>query len=193
MIVTWEHSEIRTGVWNVTFLNAKGDYELTGPHPVQGVGSICGVDFYFRAKSNEWEFETNDPKGWLYPEGDIQAMQRRGRCESADTMPLEKAAQTICECVTEFVSKLRQSSTLREEDVRIDVGRASHGGDCMRIQHVPTGIERWHPGPLSGVDRDKLVDGWLREIKGELIEKGLAEYLVPEYARKNRRQSRRRN
>ena len=60
---------------------------------------------------------------------------------------------------------------LREEEVRIDAGLASHGGDFMRIEHLPTGIERWHPGPLASVNRHELVQGWLAEIEAELKEK----------------------
>ncbi len=36
---------------------------------------------------------------------------------------------------------------LREEDLRIDRGRASHGGDFVRLTHVPPGVARSHPGP----------------------------------------------
>jgi len=68
----------------------------------------------------------------------------------------------------------------REDDVRIDVGRASHGGDFMRLVHVRTGIMRLHPGPLANIDRRELVERWCAEIEGELQEKGLSRHLVAE-------------
>ena len=106
MTVTWDHREVRPGFWNVTFLNVKGGYELTGPHPVQAVGSIAGVDFYFRAKSGHWEFETNDERGWLFPIDDKRGFQRRGRCLDGDTMPYQKAAEIIAACATELLSQI---------------------------------------------------------------------------------------
>lgn len=46
---------------------------------------------------------------------------------------------------------------LREEGIRIDAGRASHGGDFLRLVPVPTGMERIHPGPLKGANRHEIV------------------------------------
>jgi len=68
---------------------------------------------------------------------------------------------------------------LKENDIRIDVGRASHGGDFTRMIHVPTGIERVHPGPLKGVNRRELERGWLSEIESELKARGLVQYILP--------------
>jgi hypothetical protein len=67
---------------------------------------------------------------------------------------------------------------LREDDLRFDVGRASHGGDFMRVTHLPTGLSRCHPGPLRNVNRHELVKGWLAEIEDELRRTGLSQYLV---------------
>ncbi len=68
---------------------------------------------------------------------------------------------------------------LREEDLRFDRGRASHGGDFIRLTHVPTGLSRSHPGPLRGLDQHSLVEAWLGEIEAELRSKGLSQHIVP--------------
>ncbi len=80
---------------------------------------------------------------------------------------------------------------LREEDLRFDRGRASHGGDFMHLTHVPTGLSRSHPGPLQGLDRQSLVEAWLGEIGAELRSKGLSQHVVPAYRARNTRQRRR--
>ena len=79
---------------------------------------------------------------------------------------------------------------LREEDVRIDIGCAL-GGSFFRIVHVPTGISRMHAGPLRGVNQHELQRQWLAEIEAELQQRGLDEYIVPDYRTKNTRQRRR--
>ncbi|TWT31405.1 hypothetical protein [Blastopirellula retiformator] len=75
---------------------------------------------------------------------------------------------------------------LREEEIQIQIGRGSHGGDFLRVVHTPTGIERLHPGPLAGVNRHELTQQWLEEMETELIAKGLHQYVVPNYPAKNR-------
>ncbi len=80
---------------------------------------------------------------------------------------------------------------LREEDLRLDLGRASHGSDFLRVTHVPTGVSRFHPGPLRGLDRHALVQTWLGEIEAELRSRGLAEHIVPAYRTNSTRQRRR--
>ena len=67
---------------------------------------------------------------------------------------------------------------LPDNDLRIDIGRASHRGDFMRLKHVPTGLSRCHPGPLGSINRRALVENWRAEIKAELRERGLSQYLV---------------
>ncbi len=79
---------------------------------------------------------------------------------------------------------------LREEDVRIDVGRAIHGGDFTRLVHVPTGLVREHPGPLRGVNRHELEQRWRAEIEAELLQRGLHQYIVAEYRTKTTKQRR---
>lgn len=79
---------------------------------------------------------------------------------------------------------------LREEDLRLDIGRASHGGDFLRLTHMPTGVSRSHPGPLRGLDQHALVQSWLGEIEAELRSKGQPQHIVPAYRTKNTRQRR---
>lgn len=67
---------------------------------------------------------------------------------------------------------------LRDEDVRVDVGRASHGGDFMRLVHLPTGIERTHSGPMRGLNQREVRLRLLKEIEAELRERGLTQYFV---------------
>lgn len=76
---------------------------------------------------------------------------------------------------------------LREEDIRIDIGRAAHGGNFLRMLHAPTGISRFHPGPLADLSLCELQQTWLKEIEAELLAKGLTEYIVPEDLTKSRR------
>ncbi|PQO44728.1 hypothetical protein [Blastopirellula marina] len=83
-------------------------------------------------------------------------------------------------------AKIRELRMLREEEIRIETGRASHGGDFLRLVHVPTGSERIHPGPLKGVKRHELMQQWLAEIEADLIARGLHQYVVPAYPTKNR-------
>lgn len=68
---------------------------------------------------------------------------------------------------------------LRDEDIRCDLGRASHRGDFLRLVHTPTGVSRYHPGPLRGVDQQTLIRTWLGEIEAELIAKGLRHHVDP--------------
>ena len=70
---------------------------------------------------------------------------------------------------------------LREEDIRIDVGRAQHGGDFMRMVHTPTGVERSHPGPLKDVNCYELQKRWLIEIEADIAARGLLQHIVKAY------------
>lgn len=82
---------------------------------------------------------------------------------------------------------------LREEEIRIDTGRAGDGYDFIRFVHVPTGIQRFHPGPLRDVNRHQLIERWLQEIEEELKEKGMTEYIIPDYHKKTTSQVRRKS
>jgi hypothetical protein len=54
-----------------------------------------------------------------------------------------------------------------DDDIRIDIGRASDG-DFTRMIHIPSGIERQHPGPLKDVNCVELYARWRSEIEDEL-------------------------
>jgi hypothetical protein len=70
---------------------------------------------------------------------------------------------------------------LRGEDIRMERGRASHGGDFLRLTHVPSGISRSHPGPLgAGNKQHLLISSWLFEIEAELLARGLTQYIFPD-------------
>ena len=84
----------------------EGEYELTGGYLLQCVGVIQNIDFYLRAKDQEWEFETNDEKGWLFPANDRRAFQRCGKYKQSDGLPNQKAAEIIAICVAEFLDQL---------------------------------------------------------------------------------------
>jgi len=82
---------------------------------------------------------------------------------------------------------------LREEDIRMERGRASHGGDFLRLTHVPSGISRSHPGPLgTGNKQHLLISTWLSEIEAELRAQGLTQYIVPGHPAKRGGPKRRR-
>ena len=70
---------------------------------------------------------------------------------------------------------------LRDEDIRIERGRASHGGDFIRLTHMPTGILNEHPGPLKGANQQRLISAWLSEIEAELQAKGFAQFIIPDH------------
>jgi hypothetical protein len=73
---------------------------------------------------------------------------------------------------------------LREEDLQIDRGRASHGGDFLCLTHIPTRVSRLQPGPLRGINQHRLMQSWLSEIETELQAKGLTQHIVPAYRTK---------
>lgn len=67
---------------------------------------------------------------------------------------------------------------LNVDDIRVDTGRASHSGDFRRMIHLPTGIIRYHPGPMHNVNWEELKRQWLREIEAEVLDRGLSERVV---------------
>jgi hypothetical protein len=69
---------------------------------------------------------------------------------------------------------------LRQQDIRFERGRGSHG-DFFRVTHVPTGISRYHPGPLTGVNQRLLISSWISEIEAELRAEGLTQYIVEDH------------
>jgi hypothetical protein len=78
---------------------------------------------------------------------------------------------------------------LREEDLVISRGRASHGGDFLHLRHEPTGITRHHAGPLTGVNVHKLLQEWHQQIEDEILSRGLTQFTVAAYQTKKTWQS----
>ncbi len=77
---------------------------------------------------------------------------------------------------------------LREEDVSVIRGRASHGGDFVRLIHVPTGFSREHGGPLRDINVNALLAKWQQEIEEQLVKEGRTEFVLPAYRTKSTRQ-----
>ena len=74
---------------------------------------------------------------------------------------------------------------LRDEDIQMERGRASHGGDFLRLTHIPSGISRSHLGPLGTANKQHLlISSWLSEIAAELRAQGLTQYIIPEHRTK---------
>ena len=81
---------------------------------------------------------------------------------------------------------------LRDEDIQMERGGASHGGDFLRLTHTPTGISRFHPGPLGTSSKQHLlISFWLSEIGAELRARGLTQYIILEHRSKQGRPRRR--
>lgn len=93
------------GLLRVQFPEVGGDYELTcSPALVQAVGRCCDVDFYFRAKYGEWEFESEDEHGRPFPEGDLRRFARAGTFdeEKPGAMDVEWARRILRRCLAEW-------------------------------------------------------------------------------------------
>jgi hypothetical protein len=67
---------------------------------------------------------------------------------------------------------------LRDEEIRVDVGRID-GGSFVRVTHVPTGKVR-RGGPLHGESPDAAAKRLRSELEDELRTLGLTEYVVGE-------------
>jgi hypothetical protein len=78
---------------------------------------------------------------------------------------------------------------LREEDIHIKEGRCV-GGTFLEVVHLPSGISRSN-GPIGAVSQHQLVSAWKHEIETELIERGLSQYIVPDFRTKQTRKRRR--
>ena len=71
--------ESSRGLHRASFPEVGGGYELTASSSlVQAVGDFDGIDFYFRAKYGEWEFQTEDKQGHSFPGGHANFFVRRG-------------------------------------------------------------------------------------------------------------------
>jgi hypothetical protein len=71
---------------------------------------------------------------------------------------------------------------LKEHDIVVERGRGGYGGDFLRLEHVPTGKSRKHPGPLGNTDQRALLMSWLSEIEAELQAEGLTQYIDAEHS-----------
>ena len=100
--------EDRPDFRRVEFTDAGGGYELTCDwHLAQAVGAFKGIQFYFRAKHGEWEFETEDEFGHSYPPNDLRNFVRRIRFDASPTnaMSIDWAAQLIGKCLSEIQAR----------------------------------------------------------------------------------------
>lgn len=73
---------------------------------------------------------------------------------------------------------------LRQEDIRIDVGRCV-GGTFLRVTHIPSGVTR-HKAPLCCESSREVAERFLREIERELVDRGLSCHVFPAYRKKYR-------
>jgi hypothetical protein len=97
--------ERRPGFQRASFPEVGGGYELTAQWPlVQAAGDFAGIDFYFRAKHGEWEFETEDKVGHSFPPGDPNHFVRRGTYDPAKpgAMSLDWSLRILRKCFEEF-------------------------------------------------------------------------------------------
>lgn len=100
-----EMLESGTGVHRASFLDVEGEYELTTGWPItQAVGNLEGVDFYFRAKNGEWEFQTVDKNGHSFPGGHPYYFVRRGMYDEAkpNALTIEWSLRKLRKCIGEF-------------------------------------------------------------------------------------------
>jgi hypothetical protein len=101
--------ESRPGLYRASFPQVGGGYELTACWPlVQAVGDFNGIDFYFRAKGGEWEFQTENKQGHLFPDGHPNHFLRRGSYDEAkpNAMTIEWSLRILKKCFVEFWDRL---------------------------------------------------------------------------------------
>lgn len=72
---------------------------------------------------------------------------------------------------------------LRQEELQIDIGRCV-GGSFIQVTHVPTGVSR-NKGPFGGESSHCIKNRFLDEIEQELIARGLTQYVVAAYRKRN--------
>lgn len=93
------------GFQRASFQDVGGGYELTVVRPLaQAVGDFAGIDFYFRAKDGEWEFETQDKQGHAFPAEDPNHFVRRGTYDEKkpNAMTVEWSLRILRKCLGEF-------------------------------------------------------------------------------------------
>jgi hypothetical protein len=71
----------------------------------------------------------------------------------------------------------RLTSMLRDDDIRIDIGRCT-GVTFLRVVHLPTGVSRTQ-APLDGEASSAARARLLAEVERELAARGLWHYIVP--------------
>lgn len=82
-----------------------GGYELTcSPEMVQAVGTCDEVNFYFRAKYQEWVFETEDEHGHPFPVGDLRQFLRHGNYNESkpNALGLEWSTRILRRCLAQW-------------------------------------------------------------------------------------------
>ena len=97
--------ESRPDFHRASFTKVGGGYELTASWAlVQAIGDFAGIDFYFRAKYGEWEFETEDEHGHAFPEGHPNRFVRRGTYDQKkpNAMTVEWSLCILRRCLGEF-------------------------------------------------------------------------------------------
>lgn len=72
--------------------------------------------------------------------------------------------------------RAHRTPMLKPEHIRVDTGRCD-GGSVVRVTHLPTGISRTR-APLRGSSPREVTQHFLREIEAELVDRGLADYVV---------------
>ena len=65
---------------------------------------------------------------------------------------------------------------LRDEDVKVAIGRRVGGGSFVRVTHLPTGRSRY-VGPLHGESPDAVIRRLCGDIESELREVGLMDFV----------------
>lgn len=79
---------------------------LNGFAPIQGFGTVMGIEFYFRARYDEWQFHVS-----LNPDIDMADIEEcregyfflEGPYAKASHMSLEKAVEIIQDCAEKFI------------------------------------------------------------------------------------------
>jgi hypothetical protein len=79
-------------------------FEVYGVAPVQGFGTVCGRDLYFRAKHGGWSFDVADRAGNLPSDGyrDTDGFYREAKYPNAGWMPHREAIDIIERCLQEY-------------------------------------------------------------------------------------------
>jgi hypothetical protein len=79
-------------------------FEVCGVAPVQGSGSVCGRDLYFRARHDQWSFDVADRAGHLPSDGyqESDGFYREAEYLNASYMPHREAVAIIETCLREY-------------------------------------------------------------------------------------------